>query len=252
MSCCAQRRKQTLNTQRTLSDEQIAAFYHDEFVEDQARHFVELAGAGAAGSKVVVDVGGGCGFFARRLAATTHWVVRVLDTDNVSVETCQRAGVPAVCGDALRPQIVGDEEIVSFNLILHHLVADSERSTFDLQRAALAAWRSQARAVFVNEYIYESYWHNLSGWLIFQVTRSRILSRIARLVAAVVPSFRANTFGVGVRFRAHGEWRQLFAAAGYDVKATALGEEEKVALPLRALLIRCIRRDSFLLEPCKQ
>jgi hypothetical protein len=243
---------QPLNTQKTLSDQQIAAFYHDEFVEDQARHFVALAGAGADGGKVVVDVGGGCGFFARRLAATTQWTVRVIDTDTVSVESCRRAGVAATCGDALRPQIVGDEHIASFNLILHHLVADSERSTFELQRTALAAWSSQARAVFVNEYIYESYWRNVSGWLIFQVTRSRILSRMARLVAAVVPSFRANTFGVGVRFRAHGEWRQLFAAAGYTVKATALGEEEKVALPLRALLIRCIRRDSFLLEPLER
>ena len=59
------------------------------------------------------------------------------------------------------------------------------------------------RAVFVNEYIYELYVGNVSGWLIFQVTKSRVLSWIGRVVSTVVPSLRAKTFGVSVRFRTH-------------------------------------------------
>ena len=65
--------------QRTLSTEQVEAFYHDLFVEDQTRHFVEMAPR-PAGSGVVVDVGGGCGFFARRLQQLTARRVRVIGT----------------------------------------------------------------------------------------------------------------------------------------------------------------------------
>jgi hypothetical protein len=235
-------------TQERLSREQIEAFYHDEFVEDQTRHFLQLVEMRQS-AKVVVDVGGGCGFFARRLSERTGRRVRVIDFDAGSIEACRRAGVEAVQGDALDPPVMGDEEIVSFNLILHHLVGSSEIATKDLQRRALARWRDHARAIFVNEYIYESYLGNLSGWLIFQITKSRILSAIGRAASAAIPSLRANTFGVGVRFRAHQEWVQEFAEAGYNVKSTAIGSEEPVAVLWRLLLIKCIRRDSFLLEP---
>jgi hypothetical protein len=230
-----------------LSTRQIEAFYHDEFVEDQTRHFIRLVGAELVGDKVVVDVGGGCGFFARRLAYLLRCRARVIDTDDASVEACRASGIEAVSGDALDPPIVGDEGVVAFNLILHHLVGSSEESTVELQRRALAAWRRQASAVFVNEYIYESYFWNLSGWLIFQITKNRVLSKVGGFIATFVPAFRANTFGVGVRFRAHEEWRRLFTASGYTVRSTVVGEREHVSPSLRLLLIKHIRRDSFLL-----
>lgn len=235
--------------QKTLSAGQIEAFYHDEFVEDQTRDFISMAGRDHPEGLRVTDVGGGCGFFALRLAHLTGYRVRVIDTDPASVDACRRAGLDAMRGDALDPAFVGDSDIVSFNLILHHLIGASERVTLELQRKALAAWRGHARAVFVNEYIYESWIGGLSGWLIFQVTSSRMLSRIARAIATVVPSLQANTFGVGVRFRSHREWVRVFAAAGYDVKAAVIGKQEAVSLPRRLLLIRSIRRDSFLLQP---
>jgi SAM-dependent methyltransferase len=235
--------------QKTLSNEQLETFYHDAFVEDQTRHFIALVGVGVHESKLVTDVGGGCGFFAKRLAYLTGRKVKVIDTDTASIETCRRNGVDAAYGDALNPDAMGGEGIITLNLILHHLVGSSEQITFELQRKALAAWRRHAQAVFVNEYIYESYLGNLSGWLIFQITKSRFLSGIGRVVSSVVPAFRANTFGVGVRFRAHEEWVRLFASAGFDVKRRLVGEEEHVSLPLRLLLIKHIRRDSFLLEP---
>jgi hypothetical protein len=197
----------------------------------------------------VVDVGGGCGFFAQRLSALTGRKVRVIDTDTASLEACRRAGVEAMFGDALRPEVTGREGIVTLNLILHHLVGRSERMTQDLQRQALSVWRGQVRAVFVNEYIYESYLGNFSGWCIFQVTKNQLLSWIGRLVATIAPSLKANTFGVGVRFRAHREWLRLFESAGYDVKSSILGAEEEISPARRMLLIKHIRRDSFLLEP---
>jgi len=149
----------------------------------------------------------------------------------------------------LNPPIRGDEEFASFNLILHHLVGRSEEITRTLQMNSLARWRDRARGVFVNEYIYESYAMRASGWLIFQITKSTLLSALAKWISTVVPSLRANTFGVGVRFRAHEEWRELFEDAGYRVKSCVIGRSEPVSMARRLLLIKQIRRDSFLLVP---
>jgi SAM-dependent methyltransferase len=239
----------TESAQRTLSAEQIEAFYHDAFVADQVRHFAELVRHKPPAGGLVVDVGGGCGFFAESLAREQGVRVRVLDADPTSVQACTERSVEATQGDALAPAITGDEDIVCFNLILHHLVGASSRETYQLQSRALAAWRRQARELFVNEYIYESYVGNLSGALIYAITSSRILSAIGRVAGKFIPAFRANTFGVGVRFRAHDEWVRLFRAAGFEVVGRTLGLDERVAPALRLLLIRHIRRDSFLLRP---
>jgi hypothetical protein len=235
--------------QNPLSTEQVKAFHHDEFVGDQTRDFMSLFGPAAGDRSEVVDVGGGCGFFAKQLNALTGRKVRVIDTDITSIEACRQVGVEAECGDALSPNLTGTESVVTFNLILHHLVGRSERITLDLQRRALTVWRRQVRAVFVNEYIYESYVGNVSGWLIFQITKNRLLSLIGRAISTIAPSLRANTFGVGVRFRARREWLHLFESAGYDVKSSTIGSQETVSLPRRMLLIKSIHRDSFLLQP---
>src|SRR3546814_16449965 len=81
-----------MNTQTKLSAEQIAAFYHDEFVEDQVRDFRALIDGDRA-DKVIVDIGGGCGFFARRLRDVAGERTRVVDMDSRSIEECARLGV---------------------------------------------------------------------------------------------------------------------------------------------------------------
>jgi hypothetical protein len=239
----------TEENQKVLDVVQIEAFHHDRFVEDQVRHFMSLVKPAGEGRQVIVDVGGGIGLFAHRLRQLSGHELRVFDLDAASVDKCDRLGVPCTVGDALTPRFAGDEQIATFNMMLHHLVAQSEPATRELQKRALTAWRGRADRLFVNEYIYESWVGNLSGWLIYQITKSRVLSWIGRVVSTVVPSLRANTFGVGVRFRAVAEWRRLFADAGYRVTRHVEGEPEAVALPQRLLLIKTIRRDSFLLEP---
>ena len=236
--------------QKALSRDQIEAFYHDEFVEDQILQFIQLVGVDS-GTRNVTDMGGGCGFFAKRLSKHPNLKLKVVDMDISSVVACRNSGIEAIRGDAINPAIAGDENIVTFNLILHHLVGDSELDTSALQTKALAVWsqRPHIQSIFVNEYIYESYLGNFSGWLIFRITKSPILSMFGRVVSVLVPSLKANTFGVGVRFRASKEWCRLFEAAGYVVKSAVVGKNEHVSLPRRLLLIRCIRRDSFLLEP---
>ncbi len=234
--------------QATLSAEQIEAFYHDEFVDDQVRDFCAMLGGGRDG-KVVVDVGGGCGFFARRLAEKAGERTRVIDMDLRSIEECRRNGVDGRIGDALSPDVEGDEGVVTFNLILHHLIGSSEKETHQLQLRALRAWLGKAERLFVNEYIYQSWVKNLSGRLIYEVTSSRVLSFFAKMISQIVPAFKANTFGVGVRFRSHDEWCRVFSEAGYRVVDSRIGRPEPISPPLRVLLIKAIRRDSFVLVP---
>lgn len=233
--------------QRTLAADQIEAFYHEDFVEDQVRDFQSLM-EDASGRGVVVDVGGGCGFLARRLGQAVSCPTRVIDTDPASIAACKSIGVDARVGNALAPDLSGDEGSACFNLILHHLVGQNEHETRQLQIAALKAWR-RVGTLFVNEYIYESFIPRFSGRFIFEITSSQMLSFIGRQVGRIVPSLRANTFGVGVRFRSHDEWRTLFAEAGYRVVGSMIGQPEPISPPLRGLLIKTIRRDSFRLEP---
>jgi hypothetical protein len=238
------------SAQRRLDGERIAEFYHDNFVADQVRDFDQLVVAPGGCRGVVADVGGGCGYFARALSRDFGLATRVLDSDPVSISAARDLGVEAVLFDALEPRFAGDEAIVCFNLILHHLIGSSGRDTRALQRRALANWRDRGVGLFINEYIYESPGvRGASAWLIGVITANRALSAVAGLAGRLFPSLRANTLGVGVRFRDDQDWRRLFAEAGYDVVGYRRGEEEAVSLPRRLLLIGSMRRDSFFLAP---
>lgn len=233
--------------QRVLKTEQVEEFYHDHFVTTQVRDFVDLLAEAGVPAQKVVDIGGGCGFFAEALARKTGLNVQVVDMDPGSVAACAKKNVPAEIGDALNPAQRGDEDIVSFNLILHHLIAASHAETEALQKRAVAIWQHKAKAVFVNEYIYDSYVRNLSGWLIYRITSSQLLSALGQAVAKFVPSLRANTFGTGVRFRANQEWIDLFDGLGFRIAAYRRGHEENVSLARRMLMIKSCRRDSYFL-----
>jgi hypothetical protein len=235
--------------QRALSEDQTRHFYHDEFVKDQVESFKKIGALDLAGDGFVVDVGGGCGFFARSILLHGHPRVRVLDKDSYSIVNCKASGLRAEQADALSPPIEGNESVICFNLILHHLVGRSDAETLALQSQALRVWlRDGQRYIFVNEYIYESFLAGgLSGWLIWRITSSKVLSLFGRLASAVIPSLRANTFGVGVRFRTRLQWHRLFADLGLSEIGYLKGREESVSAARRLLLIKSCRRDSFLL-----
>lgn len=242
------------NEQIKLSDDQISNFYHDSFVTNQVDDFLILSNSYINQSiGKVVDIGGGYGFFAQELRIRKNINVRVIDSDIKSINTCQEKGIEAIYGDALHPIIIGDETIICFNLILHHLIGSSEYETHKMQTRALSIWQSSVHAIFVNEYIYESYIiNNISGWLIYKITSNSILSRLGRYIAKFIPSLKANTFGVGVRFRSHEEWRKIFSSIGFEVIDTIYGKDEYISLPRRFLLIKKCRRDSFILKPIIQ
>jgi Methyltransferase small domain len=234
--------------QLTLNSDQLEAFYHDEFVDSQIRHFTQLLGNRSAHTDVVVDVGGGVGYFGSALKQIRpNAKIRVLDMDARSVQQSRERGIVAIRGNALEPPVQGDEDIVCFNLILHHLIGTDERSTLNMQSQALLAWHGHAKWLFVNEYIYDSFLGNLSGKLIYLITRSNILSTVGKMVSKIVPSLNANTFGVGVRFRSETEWKRIFDEIGFRVEESLRGPEEYVSFARRFLLIRSCRRDSYLL-----
>ena len=238
--------------QKILNPGQLEAFYHDQFVEDQIDHFLQLMNSIRDPIKVeegvLVDVGGGVGYFALAIKQKLGCCVRVIDMDPASIEACRSKGIEGTLGDAISITCQNDENIACFNLILHHLVGKSNSETYDLQSKALSNWNVQNTYVFVNEYIYESFIDGFSSWLIYQITSNAILSALGKSIAKFVPSFKANTFGVGVRFRSHQEWVTLFEAAGFRVLESKIGTEEPISPPLRLMLIKHIRRDSFLLE----
>lgn len=236
-------------SQRILAPDQLAAFYHDTFVVEQVRDFTRIS---PLTSGKIVDIGGGCGYFARALKSSLPEIdVTVLDIDRPSIQFCERHGTAAESANALSLAPSGDERGACFNLILHHLVGPTEGETLANQRRALAAWTGAGIPIFVNEYIYDSWFGDFSARLIYEITSSKFLSAICGIVSRFVPVLRANTFGVGVRFHSRKAWIKLFESAGYDVAASTRGPEEGIGA-IRLMLVRSIRRDSFLLQPASQ
>lgn len=82
--------------QSLLSPLQIEAFYHDHFVEAQVRDYIKLAGDIVPSSRGILDVGGGCGYFALALQSSNGLPVTVLDMDPTSVAKCRSQGVVAL------------------------------------------------------------------------------------------------------------------------------------------------------------
>ena len=237
--------------QKVLDEHQIAYFDSESAVDSQVEHFLSLVGDRIPrDSKIILDVGGGKGYFATKIYTTTKCPVRVLDSDEKSIDAVNKINnfVTGVIGDALDPQVVGDESVVCFNLILHHLIGNNELETRQLQQKGLSVWKDSCEYIFVNEIMYESYLGSFSGRLIYEITKNNILSMIGKMVSIFIPSLRANTFGVGVRFRSHEDWVSLFTESGYDIISKISGETEPVSFFRRLLLIKEMRRDSFLLS----
>ena len=87
-------------------------------------------------------------------------LVRIIDSDKKSIQNCKNLNniyIDAHIGNALSPDIKGDEDIVCFNLILHHLIGATEKETRELQKKTIRLWRDRVQYIFINEYIYDSY-----------------------------------------------------------------------------------------------
>ncbi|NIJ18480.1 glycosyltransferase involved in cell wall biosynthesis [Sphingomonas naasensis] len=236
--------------QRILAGSQLAAFSHRAFVSEQVADFLAICPVSGG---VVVDLGGGCGHFGSALAGQRPDITpRVVDLDQDAIACCAAAGVEAEHADAITYRPRGDETAACFNLVLHHLVGADEAATRQLQLSALRNWAPTHTPVFVNEYAYDSWFGDTSARLIYAITSSPKLSSLCAFIGKFCPSLRANTLGVGVRFRSRKGWEELFREAGFRVQSVRKGYREEVSLLRRLLLIRSVRRVSFTLVGKKQ
>ena len=139
--------------QTTLSKKQLEYYYEDFGDDTQTEHFIRLIPQKyLLSTNVIVDIGGGVGYFASSIRSRIELKVRILDIDSVAIDQCRNKGLTAIFCDALNPSIQGDEDVVCFNLVLHHLVGEDERSTLNMQKQALNVWKNHAKLIFINEY----------------------------------------------------------------------------------------------------
>lgn len=242
------------DVQRVLSEEATEAFDHGWLFPAQVQHFAELTGYAADEPFRVLDVGGGTGLFAQELRQKfTQCSVTILDLSQWSVDKAKARGVTAVLGSILDPPAsltVQRFDVVVFNMILHHLVGDSDNLTEQNQKQALrvaASLLSSGGRIIFNEYCYSGFMYDdVSGRLIYELTSSKALAGVIRAIGRLFPKhLSANTVGVGVRFRPLRRWEQLGAASGLVLQRTLDGPPDPPSLVRRvSLLIREVRRSS--------
>ena len=85
--------------QKKLNAEQVAAFYHDRFVQQQVEHFKRIALPSFETGKVVIDIGGGCGYFAsaikKELDIPTRVIGRWCTINKFLYNKCLASGISA-------------------------------------------------------------------------------------------------------------------------------------------------------------
>jgi len=214
----------------TLSEEQLAHF--DAEFRDWFEYRETLQGLlETCVRPTVLDVGGGNGRFLDNLLAAFPDCQGVL-VDNSEYMLARNVEHPrkkVILGSALSLHETAAPEscdLITFNLMLHHLVAASSDSTtasvVSALKAASRLLRPQGHIV-----VYEQVYNGLlaaiePGAIIFALTRLRM-----PLFTPMLRRMGANTAGVGVYFRSTTSWTAVFKAAG-----------------LRLLNRRAVHRDS--------
>lgn len=240
--------------QKVLQRSALDAFDTPEGVVEQLRHFKECYGYDRSSPFSLLDVGGGAGYFVSALQEEFPAMrATILDIDESAVFKARGRGLAAEPGSILErlpEHIPGEFDVICFNLVLHHIVAGGARKTRELQMRALSLAGKRLSgngSVFVHEICYEGrIFPDSTGAMIFQALSNPLFAGIARLAGRFVPSLRANTVGVGVRFRPSSGWVRLIEEAGGKSLKVRPGGTEGHSLSRRLLLnVREVRRCSF-------
>ena len=243
--------------QRVLPQMAIDAFDTPEGTAEQLQHFKTVLGYARESVFSLLDIGGGTGFFATAVRKEfPRAAITILDLDESSVRKGRESGLNALQGSIIDPpaEIRGEQfDVVSFNLMLHHIIGDDEPSTYDLQRRALEQGRrlmTKEGKMFVHEICYEGrLLRDLSARLIYQITSSRFIGVAIRVIGKAIPSLNANTAGIGVRFRPSHQWMTLASKTGLILAKACKGEPERHSWIRRVcLLIQEVRRHSWLMS----
>jgi SAM-dependent methyltransferase len=235
----------TAGAVRTLHDSQLEAFDTEYVTPDLWPLFADHVRRDfPSGRFRLADLGGGNGVFADRvLGAFPESEAVVVDNAEVLLERNRphprkRLVLASITDRGLLEREQFD--LVCFNWVLHHLVADGHSGSRGFARDALvAAGRMLAPGgrISVFENLYDGLvLDRLPGWLIYRMTAS---SRLARFASGQ----GANTAGVGVCFQSRASWLATFAESGAEVLDTGDGLDWEVSLRWRLLLhvghLRC-------------
>jgi len=210
---------------RLLADQQTEAF-DVEYVIPQLWALIEpyLAARLGRASSRFLDIGGGNGVFTDRVldAFPQSAGVIVEPSQTLRERNLPRPSKTLVAGTFQGARFDPGQrfDVIFFNWVLHHFVADSYAQTQALQLQGLVDARNllTADGCLV---IFENYYPGLAvddlpSRIIYTLTASRLLQAFTRRLGA-------NTAGVGVCFHSRAAWLNKVEQAGLRLEATHPG-----------------------------
>jgi ubiquinone/menaquinone biosynthesis C-methylase UbiE len=224
----------TAQALRTLDDSQLQTFAHYDYVSD-----VLFAGITEAidrdfldGEFSILDVGGGCGYFADRILE--HFPkarLTLLDNSDLLLSQNKTHSRKTLVFGSATEMIAHFRDrsfdLVFFNLSLHHFVTSGYAETRKMQRDALKQAimvLSPRGRVVVTENLFDGFViDNLPGRLIYALTSSKLL-------APVVKRLGSNTAGCGVCFNSARAWRKEFGRSGLSELAFVGDRQQEYTL----------------------
>ncbi|WP_394242156.1 class I SAM-dependent methyltransferase [Vibrio astriarenae] len=162
----------------------------------------------------LLDVGGGNGMYADKVLA--HYptsVVTLVEPENTLLEKNRPNLRKKLLSSSFQDmKLVKIYDIIQFNWVLHHFVADTYEATKQLQFEALEKCYeclAPGGIVVIFENFYEGVLaRNLPSSLIYHSTASKFLAPITHRMGA-------NTAGVGVCFHSRSTWHDMILDAGF-------------------------------------
>ena len=211
--------------QRILKRKALDAFDTNEGVAEQIAHFKLCYEYNRDSKFTLLDIGGGGGYFISALQREyPNMRATILDLDNLAIEKAASNGLNGIVGSVLNPpsQLTSQKfDVICFNLVLHHIIATKDSDTRKLQSLALfnaRAISSVGGSIFIHEICYEGrFFSGSSSAIIFHILTNALLSKMTLFISKYVPSLKANTLGVGVRYRAYDAWVKLIKLSGYNI-----------------------------------
>jgi len=205
-----------------LADDALDAF--DKDFRDWQKYSKTIGSAIATKSvKKILDVGGGNGRFVDKLlklypkaqACVLDYADTMLEKNRLDARKTTQQGTAT----QLDTLFIGQKfDLITINMLLHHLVGDNEPTTRNNVLASLVCARkilAPEGRVVVYEQVYNGSILSIEpGKIIYRLTQIR-----APWISRLLKKFGANTAGVGVRFRSVQEWQDLFDEAGYALES---------------------------------
>lgn len=157
-----------------------------------------------------LDIGGGCGTFAKTIVENTSLDINIdiLDPSKLALDNFDKSEKTN-----LIPQYFNSFEsnkkydFIILKTVLHHIIGIDENTTLKLQEEFITKAVSMLNddgVLFVEENFYEGWLKtDITGKLIFFWTKLKIIESVIRFLGA-------NTAGEGVRFRSRDNWRKIF------------------------------------------